>query len=255
VTQPSIIDGNLNRRGVRIEGHSVPTITLQGLTIQNGHGKIEGGGGILIKNGPVIVQNCHIVSGTTTIGSGAGGGIQVDFGEVVLVDNLIRNSNATKGGGVSVGNTSITRIGNTLLDNVAFFGGGLQVGNSGRVTMYGNRIIGSQTGAGQGPGILIWEAGTVDGRNDVVAQNFSGLGDGEGIKVESGGSLIARHWTVAGNDGYGVIVNGGSAVLTNTIVAGVTIDIDGDFRPVLLGFDIGADELAYWSYIPIVIKS
>ena len=95
MTQPSIIDGNLNRRGVRIEGHSVPTITLQGFTIQNGHGKTEGGGGILIKNGTVTVRNCHIVSATTTLGSGSGGGINVESGEL-LKFWLLSRSYSTK---------------------------------------------------------------------------------------------------------------------------------------------------------------
>ena len=39
----------------------------------------------------------------------------------------------------------------------------------------------------------------------------------------SGGTLTARHWTLVNNGSYALVANGGSATLTNTIVATHTV--------------------------------
>lgn len=223
--QPTVIDGERIRRGIRIEGFNVPTITIQGFTIQNGNGLMDGGGGILIDQGIVIVQSCLITYSTTTIPGGQGGGMRIQggHGEIFLIDNVIQNSNATKGGGIVVSDAVVTMIGNSLLNNGAFFGGGMSIdGSTTKITMNGNRIIGSQAGGFQGTGILIESNAVVEGQNDVIAQSFSGNGEGEGVYIVEG-SLTARHWTVADNERYGIVVAGGTAYLTNTIAVSHTV--------------------------------
>jgi hypothetical protein len=54
-------------------------------------------------------------------------------------------------------------------------------------------------------------------------------------------------------DGYHLSLN--SAAIDKGVNAGVTEDIDGEFRPSELGYDLGADEL--WPkvvYLPLVRK-
>jgi hypothetical protein len=49
----------------------------------------------------------------------------------------------------------------------------------------------------------------------------------------------------------------GSPAIDAGVNAGVTIDIDGDPRPMGPGYDIGADEWAGWSslYLPLVLRA
>jgi len=55
--------------------------------------------------------------------------------------------------------------------------------------------------------------------------------------------------------GYNYHIGSGSAALDSGVNAGVTNDIDGEPRPVGAGFDIGADELDYPVYLPVVRKN
>ncbi len=55
--------------------------------------------------------------------------------------------------------------------------------------------------------------------------------------------------------GYNYHIGPGSAAIDAGVNAGVTNDIDGEPRPVGAGFDIGADELDYPVYLPVVRKN
>ena len=49
-------------------------------------------------------------------------------------------------------------------------------------------------------------------------------------------------------------VGPGSAAIDAGVDAGVLTDIDGDPRPIGLGFDIGADEAWRWVFLPLVLR-
>ncbi len=54
---------------------------------------------------------------------------------------------------------------------------------------------------------------------------------------------------------YNYHIGSSSAAIDAGVNAGVTNDIDGEPRPVGAGFDIGADELDYPVYLPVVRKN
>jgi hypothetical protein len=318
-SRPTVIDAEgADRRGVYIDGTDVATITLTGLTVQRASPQNECGAGIFFEgyNGTLVLQNSLVMSNTCEVGMGRGAGLEVRGGMAILRDNTFQGNSATSGGGVSIGNGTVTMSGNRFLSNGAFFGGGLNV-EGGTVTMSSNVFLGNIGGANQGPSILIG-GGTVDAENDIIADSGNDPA-GEAVSVW-GGTLTARHWTLANNGSYALKTDGGSAVLTNTLVAthtlgglsgagivadttlfynsgtpcvdgatctnslsgdpkfvnpaegdyhisagsaaidtgvdaGVTDDIDGNRRPVGVGYDIGADEFGYWIYLPLVLRN
>ena len=330
ITRPTVIDAEdvARRRGVYIDGTGVATITLDGLTIQRGYAQDSRGGGIYVLNGTVTLQNSRVLSNTSDSGGGMyvdrystatlsdntfqgnsafihGGGVYEYGATVTLSDNTFQNNSASNGGGVSTNRGTVTLSDNTFQGNSAGRGGGVGV-HYGAVTLSGNTIL-SNTASQYGGGIYISGTGepcTVSGSNDIIADNTSPW---EGVYL-SGGSLTARHWSLVNNGNYALTTNGGSAVLTDTIVAShtiagfggsniaadhtlfhnsgtpcgggasctnnlsgdpkfvnpaagdyhigpgsaafdagvdarVTIDIDGDPRPLCSGYDVGADEL------------
>lgn len=56
-------------------------------------------------------------------------------------------------------------------------------------------------------------------------------------------------------DGGDYHITAASAARDAGVNAGVSVDIDGDPRPVGAGYDIGADEWALRVYLPLVLRS
>jgi fibronectin type 3 domain-containing protein len=117
-----------------------------------------------------------------------------------------------------------------------------------------NTIVGN----GAATGVLVEDLATVTLVNDIVA------GHATGLKVSGSGSLVADHTLFWNNDDDGLrgtdpvdgdprFVNrafgdfhifDGSAAQGRGVDAGIARDIDGDARPGLGAFDIGADQVA-----------
>jgi serralysin len=75
------------------------------------------------------------------------------------------------------------------------------------------------TASTYGGGVTVDGAGIVPCQNDIIVSNTSLW---EGVYVNAG-TLLASHWTLADNGNYGLTINGGTAILTNTIVASHTL--------------------------------
>lgn len=180
----------------------------------------QGGGGIYVDDpgADVTLSGNTITGNATSYGGGSGGGLRVQNGTVVAYNNTFRGNSAAGGGAVKADGGSLTLRRNRFASNSAFFGGTLYCGGA-SVTMNGNTILDSSGGPTQGPAILV-DGGTIDARNDVIANSISE--GGEAVSV-SAGTLTARHWTLANNGSYALLTDGGTATLTNAVIAGHTI--------------------------------
>ena len=135
LTQTTVLDaeGVARRRGVYIDGTGVPTITLSGLTIQRGHARGEGGGGVFVVTGTVVIQGSQVLSNTVRdyylagevdypIGGAmphpVGGGVYMARGALILSHNSIQGNSADGGGGGAyLGYVVASLTGNTFLSN------------------------------------------------------------------------------------------------------------------------------------------
>ena len=228
--QQSILNGEDERRVVYLSGGGIDKITLSGLTIKNGSTLTGGGSGLLIVSGTVEVANSLITDNDATKGSdNFGGGVAISGSVVALINNAIIDNLAGSGAGLSINGSDVRVIGNEIRGNKAITGGGFHIFGQATLVLNDNRIINNEAKAGRGPGLLLDEAGFIDGINNIVADNGDSQGDGEGINVWAG-TINARHWTLANNDAYGLVISNGVVNLVNTIVAGHSIaGLFGDF--------------------------
>ena len=124
---PTVIDAEnaSGRRGIAINGSNVPTITLTGLTIQNGHAPYSKGGGVYIFTGTVWLIDNGIKDNTAE----NGGGIFLANGSLILDGNSFEGNQANwDGGAVNIGNGSVLLQGNIFHGNSASrHGGGLSL--------------------------------------------------------------------------------------------------------------------------------
>ncbi|GEM_PF-1711866 len=147
------------------------TVTLDGLTIQNGLGALGGFGGGIYNNGTLTVQNC-ILNGNA--GPISGGGIYND-GTLAVINSMLSGNTATMFGGGLYNAGVMTVTNSTLSGNFAGLGGGIN-NHDGTLTVL-NSIISGNTSTRQG-GIFSVNEWTVSnsvlqdatpGSNNIVA--------------------------------------------------------------------------------------
>lgn len=229
----STVSGN-TVNGNRCGGYSgagggiwASSCTVTGNTVTGNYG-VGAGGGIYAHDS--TVRNNTVISNTVWArigGYSEGGGISADGCLVTgntVSGNLSRNwAGDDFGGGIHAYDSTVRN--NTISSNsTGGSGGGLAVAvsDSGHTTLSGNTIV-SNTADIAGGGIYVSAfyglGGSVDASNDLIANNTS---PSEGVHL-SGGELTARHWTLVNNGSYALTTDGGSATLTNTIVATHTV--------------------------------
>ncbi len=260
-----------------------PVIVNNIITANTSESSSGGGGGVYVWARPALIQG-NVISGNHAIRSG--GGIYLTGGTTAQVlGNWIRGNGATsKGGGVLVRNSDVYLANNVVADNRArSAGGGLYiVGSSPRLL---HTTI-ARNGGGDDSGVYI--AGT---NSTVALTNTILVSHTVGIIVAAGNTatLEATLWgtgTWANDtdwDGTGTIITGtvnlwddpafvdpdagnyrilsDSAAIDAGVDAGITTDIDGNFRPTdgdcdgNAVVDIGAAEYYGCIYLPIVLKN
>jgi hypothetical protein len=180
-------------------------VTINGITISNGHQTVFGGGGISVDSGGTLNLNGSVVSGNTASNATNdmwGGGIMNNGGTLTLTNSTVSSNAASSTGGISRG-------------------GG--IANLGNLTLINSTVSGNT--AGRGGGIYSQSFITpLTLTNSTVSGNTAGPNGGGGIQTE--GPATLTNSTLNNNSGpssgaanlYGA---SGAATLTfkNTIVA------------------------------------
>lgn len=251
----TIIDGNKIDRVFHIIFND-PTVTISGVTIQNGDaphvvagGFIEGsGGGIKIGFATLTLINTVVRNNTA---EELGAGID-NSGALTLIDSEISGNTVSggisllqRGGGIaSVGERGLTIINSTISNNfAAVTGGGLGL-DQGKTTIT-NSTIANNTAGEDGGGIFSFVGRVSHGLNKepltIINSTVSGNRAGDfGGGIENLGKLILDSVTITNNvadengDGMGDgggIFNSHSVKLKGSIIADNTDNSPGAEAP------------------------
>ena len=225
----TIIDGNLSGAALVFVSGEPEGAVIDGFTIQNGSGTYDPGsgssfgGGINCASSSPIIMNCIISANQSTLGGGI-----FCFGSSPTIRNclIVENSaSGSFGGGIACWNSHPTILHSTITDNSASdFGGGLYCYSSSPTVT--NCILWNDS-ASSGPEIFVESGSPVVSYSDVQG----GWAGTENIDADP---------LVVGGGDYHLTT--GSPCVDAGTDAGVLTDMDGDARPLLSGFDMGADE-------------
>ena len=217
------------------------------------------GGGVYIKDSPVVVWSTSDFSANNATNSG--GGIGTDNSAIqVSASTINRNSAGNKGGGgirllfsdgaivsgntfmlniVSVGNagavflerSNATVAGNTMISNTAGSGGAMYIFFSNDATVSGNVMRGNSATT-DGGGIVL-QSTTIKLVNNVIVDNRLTIGSakGSGIFVQQSAARLL-HNTIARNTGgdnsglsFSTLIPAAPLVMTNTIIVSQSVGI------------------------------
>jgi hypothetical protein len=206
------------------------TVSISGVTIQNGTAGATSGGGIYSANGNTLTITNSTISGNTT--GGSGGGIY-NWGTLTVTNSTISGNTATNtsGGGILNAGAVTTVTNSTIVRNSAINGGGIL--NAGTVTVT-NSIVADNVGALDCVGAITNGGGNIDKDSSCTGFTHSvTMVQGTGFSaLASNGGATQTHALLAGS----------AAIDTAPTCAGLTTDQRGTARPQGGACDIGAYE-------------
>jgi hypothetical protein len=248
------------------------TVTLNGLTIANGHTTLATEPGAGIFNYGDLTINQATIRNNAVAGPSNGGGIFNSLNATLAVNNttLFGNTCSANGGGIcNLGTATIT---NAVIKNNTVYAQGGGIANSGTLTVTGTTFsgnYGAQLGGGlynngnatisnstlsgntayYGGGVDNDRGGSMTLTNVTLASNTAGNGGaGGGIFNTQTAVLTVTSATIAYNsvsglgNGGGGIDNAGSLTLLNSIVAYNTapanLDLNGNGETITSGYDL-----------------
>ncbi|ASJ70625.1 DUF4347 domain-containing protein [Granulosicoccus antarcticus] len=187
-TDQTFISGDELSRVINIASG---TVTLSGLTIQDGDAAVSAGGGINI-NGTanVTLDTVNLISNT-----GKDGGAINNAGALIIQSSTIDgNTSTNKGGGIH-SDGSLTLTDTTLSNNSALSRSGGGVFDNGAPSSFTNVTISGNYAKDPGGGI--YTQGAISLQNVTITENVSDA-EGGGI-AEAGSSTTLHNVIVAGN--------------------------------------------------------
>ena len=188
------LDGGGSVRVINYTGTG--TLTLNGLTIQNGN--IDGGGGGVYSNGTVDATNCTF-TGNTAYYDG-GGVLVVQFNtRLTLTDCTFTGNSAIHGGGgaAAYDGSVVELTGCTFTGNEAYVGGGIFAN--------ANYPI---------------DGGSVKAINSIFTNNTATEPDSGAIETWLNVPVTLSHCTVVNNTGYGAKAKDSTLTVSNSILTG-----------------------------------
>jgi len=253
----TIIDANQIDRAFHV--HAGRSVTISGVTIQNGFTSNENPGGGIQNEGSLtldhlIVKNNHSdehggavdSSGTLTVtnsiftlnhGNGVGGGIRTT-GDATITNSTISQGDAYEGGGIySTTGTTTTVINSTINNNSATLrGGGIK---SDGTLVLTRSTVNNNDSAGSGGGIFLSGTGYLSSVNSTISQNNATV-DGGGIYNYGGADIFnttiffnGADAAVTGVGRGGGIYNNDSLAITNirnTLIVGNYVSNSPTYR-------------------------
>ncbi len=215
----------------------VSETTISGNTAA-GDAANQGGGGLYQNegSGSIVIKGAVISDNVATGASGSGGGILIDAGGTLTInDALVSGNTANRAGGgiedASGGETMMTitnsKIDSNIVNNAPGNGGGIHVGGAGNVSFRGGTVNGNQAGA-EGGGIWIATGTLTVGQNTVIDGNTAAGDDpdqgGGGLYNNGGGTINVLNGVVISNNRATGASGSGGGILNNT---GATLKVDG----------------------------
>ena len=201
------------------------TMTIVGVTfsenIASGDAADNGGGGIFNNGGTIDINDITVSDNTASGMAGSGGGLFNDGGTVTIQRGIFTGNTANRAGGAIedlAGMTSLTM--STLDGNDAGTspgnGGGIHISGAGSVDVETSTV--SNNTAVNGGGLWTSGAGTMTVTNATVTMNDAPNG-GNVYLSGTGGSISLASATVAASaQGVGLYSEGGTFTLMNTLV-------------------------------------
>lgn len=168
-----------------------------------------------------VLRGFTITNGKTSgVPSYDGGGVYISNASPTIRGNVIvQNVACGNGGGIAAGFSSALIQGNTISNNSQGScsggdGGGIYVGGAGSVQIIGNTISNNFWNSGNGGGIALFAAGTPTIENNTISGNtatgLSPASQGGGIYVvNDSDALILQNLIVGNNAGQGGFNTGG----------------------------------------------
>lgn len=225
------------------------------------------GGGLHIYSSHIVTVAGNTIAGNYT--NGTGGGIGIHSSAVNVDSNRIMGNIAVVGGGIRIDTISSVTLTNNLIANneASYKGGGLGVSsqNAGecRVSLYTNTIADNVTTA-----IATQDYATLTMTNNILSGHEIGIDE-----TDPPSSTIVADTNLFNNDLDPVLganpieedplfgpeyqlQSGSPAIDAGLDLPWITVDLDGNPRPVNMAWDLGAFEGARQQvYLPIVLRS
>jgi hypothetical protein len=212
------VDGTNNSRVFHIS--SGTTVTISGLTIEQGNPPNHDGGGIYNDHAMLALNDCTIVNN-----AGTGGGVSNDHASLTMTNCTLRSNVAGDRAGGILNTEGTLNINNCVIENnMAYAGAGIyNEGLSAVMTIVNSSVTGNFNNGGGRAGGIYNESGTVTVLNSVINQNSAALlPDPSAGGILNDGVMEIIGTTVSGNFAGNIgggILNLGTLTITNSTIS------------------------------------